>query len=117
MNSREIDDLLAEMHKIRQRLLQDGTQLLSLSRKLSDIVRRDNNLTLYLPFANAWIRFSGMLLLGLRRTSAFDRYARAAIAERPKLKEVRKQTPITYLPSRDDLAEVEYYKAGGPARG
>lgn len=106
VHQRQIDEILAEICKIRERVAKDVTQLLDLSRKLSDLVRRDPQLTMYLPFANAWVRFSGMVLLGMRRTIAFDRYTR--VSEKPEYRLTRRRAPVQYLPPKDASVEIDY---------
>jgi hypothetical protein len=69
-------DIVAEIRALRASMDADARRMTELSQSLYRMVRRrpaDENTSAYTTYANAWLRFSNVVGLGLRRTAVSDR--------------------------------------------
>ncbi len=70
------DEIIQEIGELRRGIERDSVRIHELARALYHRVRRspsDDTTRVYVTYAHAWTRFSGMVSHGLARTSSADR--------------------------------------------
>lgn len=111
------EKVLEEMHLLQQELEPKVQRLYDLSAVLSRSARRssDDSAKAHLMYANACLRFSGMVLQGMKRNAVVDRALKRAqerssldtkVTVLPKAKPVARALSYVGAPTNDDFAEL-----------
>lgn len=83
-NTLSPDQIVTEISEIRKTMGKSAQRVLELSKALYSYSRRaagDTSAPAYIAYSNAWMRFSGALTQGLKRTETTDRLIERARQE------------------------------------
>lgn len=117
INTLALDKVLAEMLVVRTEIDQKARRLQELAVLLSRTAKQTvrEQASTYILYANAWLRFAGMVGQGLKRSAAADKVLKRTLDEAAReipivVPQVRKQASAhSYLisaPTNDDFAEL-----------
>jgi len=107
----EHDDLVREIHVLRDDMERIAVRMVELSQRLYGKVRReqaDSYTARYIVFANAWTRFGSMVEGGIRRTKGVSRIMAGVAREKQEAVE-QVEKPVVQRPvetPESDLVEL-----------